>query len=985
MAAGQIKVSPLEYGLVQLLADNTYAIWYYNPFSTLLSAPGTYMSAPAVPNRVCGGHILMGDVTGDGVDDLIQYGPNCNSSSDSGFEVWAGTNGGFQFLGYVSLGAGLRSMQIGDLNGDHHDDLAFSFADSLTSGDGAYAVALYDPSLQLANQPSLHFGFSPAGDDSVVRHTISGGAGALALGDVAAPASPSADGDGHPDLVVAQPQSGRTTVLANDPSAPGTSFAPYGTPAPFAGGSAGGGPDGIALGKVDRDNRIDLLAWSTRGAAAEWDVYTATRPPTVSLGSSASGSHALVGDDVTFTATVTAPAGSPQDAAVDHVDWDFDGDGTTDQTTTGTTVTHAFATTGDMDVTATVVNTAGDRVSAHLSPALRIGTPLHVTLTPNPSTTTPGTATDYTANATGGYPGLGGASPSYTYSFSSDASTHAQPQPSVYRATWAAATRGSVSVSVDDGQGQTATDGVSVRVADALTVSLAPQNGQNLMAGEARTLVATAGGGIGTLHYAWDLDGNGSYETDTGTSAQTPATFASEGTPSVGVKVTDSDPAGGVAATATRQLIVRPQLTARIDQSPSDPAPGATITFDAVDSTGGEPLAGSAPYTYAWTIDGTPSGETGAVLTHSFSAAGRHTVVLTIGDAYGRSDQASDAFKVAAPLVADFTTAPASPQLGEDVHFDPSTTSGGVPPYSYAWDLDGDGTLDPPGPNDAAPTHAYATSGVYQVELRVTDSDGVSATVTKPVGVAVALTAALRVLPAQPAPGAPVTFDGSITVGGTPPYHYAWTLDGVPQTGASDDTAQLRRTFANPGRHTVALTVTDATNRTSGVVPTPFKVAAPVVAAFTSAPALPQSGQPITLDAGGSSGGLAPLHYAWDLDGDGTYETDGGTTASTQTTFAGAGVHTIGLRVTDDDGVAATIAHVIQVAPALTAALTHTPAIPAPGQQVTLDASGSGGGAGATTYAFDVEAAAPSRTPPAARRRSRPASPRSATTPSPCA
>ena len=173
-------------------------------------------------------------------------------------------------------------------------------------------------------------------------------------------------------------------MLANDPSSPGTSFTPFGTPTTFGDGtSVANGPDGLTLGHVDTDGRLDMVAWATRPAAADWEVYTASRPPSVTL--SASAAKAFTGAPVTFTATASAASGSPQDATLDHVDWDFNGDGTIDQTTTTPTVAHAFTTTGDKPVSATYVNAAGDAVTVHLASAVRIGTPLAVTLSPKPA------------------------------------------------------------------------------------------------------------------------------------------------------------------------------------------------------------------------------------------------------------------------------------------------------------------------------------------------------------------------------------------------------------------------------------------------------------------------------------------------------------------------------------------------------------------------------------------------------------------------
>jgi hypothetical protein len=62
------------------------------------------------------------------------------------------------------------------------------------------------------------------------------------------------------------------------------------------------------------------------------------------------------------------------------------------------------------------------------------------------------------------------------------------------------------------------------------------------------------------------------------------------------------------------------------------------------------------------------------------------------------------------------------------------------------------------------------------------------------------------------------------------------------------------------------------------------------------------AGKAIKLDASGSKDSDGTIaSYAWDLDGDGTMETDGGTSPTLAHAFS-AGVHHIGVRVIDDKG-----------------------------------------------------------------------------------
>jgi len=78
------------------------------------------------------------------------------------------------------------------------------------------------------------------------------------------------------------------------------------------------------------------------------------------------------------------------------------------------------------------------------------------------------------------------------------------------------------------------------------------------------------------------------------------------------------------------------------------------------------------------------------------------------------------------------------------------------------------------------------------------------------------------------------------------------------------------------------------------------------VAAFVTSPSSPHVGEAVTATSTSThpDGSAAIAATAWDLDGDGQYDDAVGSRATV--TFSTAGAHTIGLRVTDDDGDAAT-------------------------------------------------------------------------------
>src|SRR6476646_10907662 len=68
-------------------------------------------------------------------------------------------------------------------------------------------------------------------------------------------------------------------------------------------------------------------------------------------------------------------------------------------------------------------------------------------------------------------------------------------------------------------------------------------------------------------------------------------------------------------------------------------------------------------------------------------------------------------------------------------------------------------------------------------------------------------------------------------------------------------------------------------------------------ATFTASPTAGPIGTTFIFDASGSTG----VHYMWDIDGDGTYETDTGPSPSAQQAYTGAGTVIVGLKVVDSD------------------------------------------------------------------------------------
>ncbi len=150
----------------------------------------------------------------------------------------------------------------------------------------------------------------------------------------------------------------------------------------------------------------------------------------------------------------------------------------------------------------------------------------------------------------------------------------------------------------------------------------------------------------------------------------------------------------------------------------------------------------------------------------------------------------------------------------------------------------------------------------------------------------------------------PVAFDASAS---TDPdaviTDYKWDLDNsgtfATDTGA---TPKLTHAFTAPGTYKVILKTTDS----KGAVETTSRtvnVANTVNAALTASMNPVGVSQPDTLSAAGSTDtGGTITDYKWDLNGDGTYETDTGTTPTVKTTFTTSGTKTVGVQVSDNNG-----------------------------------------------------------------------------------
>lgn len=126
---------------------------------------------------------------------------------------------------------------------------------------------------------------------------------------------------------------------------------------------------------------------------------------------------------------------------------------------------------------------------------------------------------------------------------------------------------------------------------------------------------------------------------------------------------------------------------------------------------------------YLWDLDedGQFDDATGVRVTYVWNSSGTYTVSLKVMDSYGLSDTdtAEVIVDTKSPPKADFTFSPSEVYVDTDVQFTDRSSDGDGQIVSWHWDF-GDGSTS----DERNPVHKFGQEGVYEVQLTVTDNDG---------------------------------------------------------------------------------------------------------------------------------------------------------------------------------------------------------------------------------------------------------------------
>jgi PKD repeat protein len=139
----------------------------------------------------------------------------------------------------------------------------------------------------------------------------------------------------------------------------------------------------------------------------------------------------------------------------------------------------------------------------------------------------------------------------------------------------------------------------------------------------------------------------------------------------------------------------------------------------------------------------------------------------------------------------------------------------------------------------------------------------------------------------------------------------AWLWDFGDGTTSTEQNPTHR--YAENGRYTVKLTVMDNEGGEGSKTVELEVLNVSPLASFSYSPAEPGIGQRVEFDASGSTDPDGEIvKYEWDLDGDGTFETES-EEAAAEAVYEQAGIYRVALRVTDDDGATATSTQEVEI------------------------------------------------------------------------
>jgi hypothetical protein len=302
-------------------------------------------------------------------------------------------------------------------------------------------------------------------------------------------------------------------------------------------------------------------------------------------------------------------------------------------------------------------------------------------------------------------------------------------------------------------------------------------------------------GGQAPYLFSWDF-GNGTLVNGTETES---VAFASSGSPTIHCDVTDG---AHTVATAATSVTVDAAPVVNVTSLPGDVDVGEAVALSCV------PSLGTPAFTISWTFgDGTIGSN--SPVDHTYATAGPEVVTCSVTDATTTTVLRSLTVPVSPRLSVVAKTSAAAAAPGTSLSLSADVTNGSGTLVSSVWTL-GDGGHA----NGVDVTHSFASAGVFNASVLVTDSNG--GTNRSSVSIRVSpVVVQLTQTSTSGRTSQPLAFAANASGGAGGPYNYSWSFgDGSTGFGAS-----VQHAYPSAGTFHPTLLVTDrlgATNRSTG-------------------------------------------------------------------------------------------------------------------------------------------------------------------------
>jgi gliding motility-associated-like protein len=392
----------------------------------------------------------------------------------------------------------------------------------------------------------------------------------------------------------------------------------------------------------------------------------------------------------------------------------------------------------------------------------------------------------------------------------------------------------------------------------------------------------TTTGASASATYSWDL-GNG----NTSTLKNPGATYRDEQTYTIILTVKD----GAQTVSKSKQITVYKKPVVDFQPSATKGCVPLAVTFTS-NSTAGDGTIKDYFWDYG---DGSTQKTTAAITSHTYTAAQKSAVALTVTNIYGcfNTLQKPDLIDASPGITVSFTADKTVVcKTSDAVKF--TNTSTGPSNITYAWDF-GDGNTS----TDKEPSYTYNQKGTFTVKLTVSSAAGCSQTITKTNYINVANFTSNFDVPALICQNISATFTNRST---PTPSGSTWQFNSS-FFGYGTNSANYQFNIAGP--YTIKLTNTFGTCQDVVTKDIVVKESPKLNGFIANMGGV--CGAPVTVQFSDTS--AAAVSWLWNFNW--PYSSNTATTKNATYTYTSQGNYTAALTITDASGCSTTKTHTI--------------------------------------------------------------------------